>query len=186
MSNIKRMLPFALSMLMLSACSPSQDTAKSPVKDSSTELDPATEKFMQTDLSESRANDEIPVLSDAELKHYEEGGSLTKDGSEAETNVQAEVETQLNEQFDIRVYRAESQGSMTGYSDKIDVISLNDQPTTITGIQVNRGNCAVTRMYDYKNMRYGSVALAYPRCKVEHIREVSISTTYGTYAYRIG
>ena len=41
-------------------------------------------------------------------------------------------------------------------------------------------------MYDYKNMRYGSVALAYPRCKVEHIREVSISTTHGTYAYRIG
>lgn len=81
------------------------------------------------------------------------------------------------------MYRAESQGSLTGYIDKIDIISLNDQPTTITGIQVN---CGITSMYDYKNMRYGSVALAYPRCKVESIREVSISTAYGTYAYRIG
>jgi len=184
MSNIKRMLPFALSMLMLSACSPSQDTAKSPAKDSTTELDPATQKIMQTDLSEPTPNDEIPVLSEAELKHYEETGSLPEDGSEAE--IEEQVEAQPNEQFNIRVYRAESQGSMTGYSDKIDVVSLNDQPTTITGIQVNRGNCAVTSMYDYRNMRYGSVALAYPRCKVEHIREVSISTVNGTYAYRIG
>lgn len=30
------------------------------------------------------------------------------------------------EEFDIRVYRAESQGSLTGYIDKIDIISLND------------------------------------------------------------
>ena len=29
-------------------------------------------------------------------------------------------------------------------------------------------------------------ALAYPRCKAEYIREVSISTANGTYAYRIG
>jgi len=75
---------------------------------------------------------------------------------------------------------------LTGYSDKIDIISLNNQPTTITGIQVNRGNCGITSMYDYKNMHYGSAALAYPRCKVESIREVSISTANGTYAYRIG
>ncbi len=99
---------------------------------------------------------------------------------------QAETPTQIEEQFDIRVYRAESQGSMTGYIDKVDIISLNDQPTTITGMQINRGNCGITSMYNYKNMRYGSVALAYPRCKVEHIREVSISTADGTYAYRIG
>ncbi|WP_437403925.1 hypothetical protein [Acinetobacter radioresistens] len=83
------------------------------------------------------------------------------------------------------MYRAESQGSLTGYIDKIDIISLNDQPTALTGMQVNRGNCGITRMYDYKIMPYGSVALAYPRCKVESIREVSISTAYGTYAYRI-
>ncbi|MDO7412020.1 hypothetical protein Q5X48_09365 [Acinetobacter baumannii] len=88
----------------------------------------------------------------------------------------------VQEEFDIKVYRAESQGSMTGYIDKIDVISLNDAPTTITGIQVNRG---VTRIYDYSNMRYGSVALAYPRCKAEYIREVSISTANGTYSYTI-
>ncbi|EOR09494.1 hypothetical protein F896_00986 [Acinetobacter genomosp. 15BJ] len=74
---------------------------------------------------------------------------------------------------------------MTGYIDKIDITSLNDQATTITGIQINRGNCGVTRMYDYQNMRYGSVALAYPRCKVKYIREVRISTANGTYAYRI-
>lgn len=99
---------------------------------------------------------------------------------------ETEAEAMAKEEFDIRGYRAESQGSLTGYIDKIAIISLNDQRTTITSIQVNRGNCDITSMYDYKNMHYGSAALAYPRCKVESIREVSISTAYGTYAYRIG
>jgi len=163
------MLPFIFSIAILSACSPSQDTAKNQTQTETSGLDPETQRIMQTDLSEQTQNDEIPLLSQPELNETE---SIAQE--------------QPQEQFDIRVYRAESQGTMTGYIDKVDIISLNDQPTTITGIQINRGSCGITRMYDYQNMRYSSVALAYPRCKVENIREVSISTAKGIYAYRIG
>lgn len=169
----KLMLPFIFSIAMLTACSPAQDTAKKPTQTEVSELDPDTQKIMQTDLSEQTQNDEIPISSEPEL---------SPELNETESIAQE----QLQQQFDIRVYRAESQGSMTGYIDKVDIISLNDQPTTITGIQINRGNCGITRMYDYQNMLYGSVALAYPRCKVEYIREISITTANGTYAYRIG
>lgn len=172
MSFTKLMLPFIFSIAMLTACSPAQDTAKKPTQTEVSELDPNTQKIMQTDLSEQTQNDEIPISSEPEL---------SPELNETESIAQEEPQ----EQFDIRVYRAESIGSMTGYIDKVDIISLNDQPTTITGIQINRGNCGITSMYDYKNMRYGSVALAYPRCKVEYIREVSISTENGSYAYRI-
>lgn len=136
----------------------------------------------KTDPNEQKTpHDEVPVLSEAESNPVpQENEFLNTEQAEVE------IPAQIEEQFDIRVYRAESQGSMTGYIDKIDITSLNDQATTITGIQINRGNCGITRMYDYQNMRYGSVALAYPRCKVEQIREVSISTSNGTYAYRIG
>ncbi|ENV47602.1 hypothetical protein P255_01939 [Acinetobacter brisouii CIP 110357] len=104
--------------------------------------------------------------------------------SPSDDNTQTETES-VPEQFDIRVYRAESQGTMSGYIDKIDITSLNDPATTITGIKINRGNCALVRLYDAKNMRYGSVALAYPRCKAESIREISISTVNGTSTYQI-
>ncbi|MFR9680736.1 hypothetical protein [Acinetobacter sp. SEK570] len=168
MSSTKLMLTFIFSFGTLTACSPTQDMAENQTQTDTSELAPDTQKIMQMDLSEQSPNDEIPDSSEPELSQ----------GSN-------ETESIAQEQFDIRVYRAESQGTMTGYIDKVDIISLNDQPTTITGIQINRGNCGITRMYDYQNMRYGSVALAYPRCKVEYIREVSISTANGTYAYQI-
>jgi len=178
MTHIKLLTTACLSIALLSACSPSQDKAKQQTDQPQAELDPKTQKFMQTDLSETLPEDEMPASSATAMNNE------TLDTASI-ADEETEAETMPEEEFDIRVYRAESQGSMTGYIDKIDIISLNDQPTTITGVQVNRGNCEITRMYDYKNMHYGSVALAYPRCKVESIREVSISTTYGTYAYRI-
>lgn len=168
------MLPFIFLFSILSACSPSQDTAKSRTQTDTSELESVTQKIMQTDLSEQTQNDEIPISSEPELN------------PEPNEMIETLSHEQPQEQFDIHVYRAESQGTMTGYIDKIDIISLNDQPTTITGIQINRGSCGITRMYDYQNMRYGSVALAYPRCKVEYIREINITTANGTYAYKIG
>lgn len=179
MTHIKLLTTTCLSIALLSACNPSPDKTKPQTDHSQAELDPKTQKFMQTDLSETLPDDEIPSSSAAAMQNENlEAASIA--------NEEMEAEAMPEEEFDIRVYRAESQGSLTGYIDKIDIISLNDQPTTITGIQVNRGNCGITNMYDYKNMRYGSAALAYPRCKVENIREVSISTANGTYAYRIG
>ncbi|WP_248135879.1 hypothetical protein [Acinetobacter radioresistens] len=178
MTHIKLLTTACLLIALLCACSPSQDKAKQQTDQPQAELDPKTQKFMQTDLSETLPEDKMPASSETGMNHENLDTASIADE-------QTEAEAMPEEEFDIRVYRAESQGSMTGYIDKIDIISLNDQPTTITGVQVNRGNCGITSMYDYKNMRYGSVALAYPRCKVESIREVSISTDYGTYAYRI-
>lgn len=172
MPNMKPFLLSAVLLSLLSGCSPSHkaEQAKSAQQEQ-TEVDPETKRILETDLSELEVS--VPQAE-------------TSDQEYADPAIEPIAENRpVQEEFDIKVYRAESQGSMTGYIDKIDVISLNDVPTTITGIQVNRGNCGVTRMYDYSNMRYGSVALAYPRCKAEYIREVSISTANGTYAYRI-
>lgn len=181
MSKTQLILPLLLSISLLNACSPSKDNTQQSHQTPGTELDAKTKQFMQTDLSEQKTLDDVPVSSETNSNQ-----AVQEDEHSTAEQAQVETPSQIEEQFDIRVYRAESQGSMTGYIDKVDVISLNDQPTTITGMQINRGNCGITRMYDYKNMRYGSVALAYPRCKAEYIREVSISTANGTYAYRIG
>ena len=193
MSFFKRVLPvpistsvmLSLSLLLLSGCNPAPNTAQQENKGTQTQSEASQPIVVdqQTATSGLSPNDEIPVLSAEELKHYEETGTLPDDVSEVETEVQAEA--LQDEQFEVRTYRAESQGSLTGYIDKINVTSLNDQPTTITGIQINRGNCAVTSMYDYKNMRYGSIALVYPRCKIEQIREIRISTVNGTYAFQM-
>lgn len=172
MPNMKPFLLSVLLLSLLSGCSPSHNTeqAKSTQQEQ-TKVDPETKRILETDLSELEVS--VPQAETSEQEY-------------ADPALEPIAENRpVQEEFDIKVYRAESQGTMTGYIDKIDIISLNDAPTTITGIQVNRGNCGVTRMYDYSNMRYGSVALAYPRCKAEYIREVSISTANGTYAYRI-
>ncbi|MBD1225675.1 hypothetical protein IDM32_17895 [Acinetobacter seifertii] len=172
MPNMKPFLLSALLMSLLGGCSPSHkaEQAKSAQQEQ-TEVDPETKRILETDLSELEVS-----VPQAETNEQEYANPALEPITENRP---------VQEEFDIKVYRAESQGSMTGYIDKIDIISLNDAPTTITGIQVNRGNCGVTRMY-YSNMRYGSVALAYPRCKAEYIREVSISTANGTYAFQIG
>ncbi|MEQ1077082.1 hypothetical protein ABLT35_09965 [Acinetobacter johnsonii] len=177
--SMPHVLLSTLTIAMLTACSPSQDTAEKAQTQATEQQDAQTQQFMQSDLTESAEptpNDQIPLASEVNMDEPVNTENLSED--------KVEPDLVANEEFDIKVYRAESQGSMTGYIDKIDVISLNGQLTTITGIQVNRGNCAITRMYDYSNMRYGAVALAYPRCKVEQIREVSISTANGTYAYQ--
>jgi hypothetical protein len=96
----------------------------------------------------------------------------------------SETAQPLQEQFEVRVRRHESQYSMTGYVDKLNITSLNNDPTTITGVSVNRGNCGTKGFYDYQNMRYGSVAQVYLACSAEYVREVTITTNSGlTYTY---
>lgn len=95
------------------------------------------------------------------------------------------AEPRHNEEFELKVYREPTESTMTGYIDKIDILSLNHQPTTIKNVVVNRGNSRVISLYDYQNIRYGSVALAYPRCNAAHIREVAITTQNETYTYTI-
>ena len=93
-------------------------------------------------------------------------------------------EQPIQEQFEVRVRRDQSQYSGTGYVDKLNIMSLNDDPTTLTNVSINRGNCRTKGFYDYQNMRYGSVAQVYLGCSAENVREVTLTTNSGlTYTY---
>lgn len=66
---------------------------------------------------------------------------------------------------------------------KLLITSLNDQPVTITGVKVNRGNCRL-RLYDTVNMHYSSQATGYLFCDLNNVREVEIRTQRGVYTAR--
>lgn len=151
-------------LLTLSACNSGNDVPKP--------------KNTQTQTSEN---------STAETTHQSEDDFPPVDKSFLEDepyNAEEVTEPNVQEQFEIRVRREESQYSMTGYSDLLNIMSLNDAPTTITGVLINRGNCRSKGTYDYQNMRYGSVAKVYLGCSAEYVREVTITTSSGlTYTY---
>lgn len=151
-------------LLTLSACNSGNDAPK--LKDT------------QTQTSEN---------STAETTHQSEDDFPPVDKSFLEDepyNAEEVTKPNVQEQFEVRVRREESQYSMTGYSDLLNIMSLNDAPTTITGVLINRGNCRSKGTYDYQNMRYGSVAKVYLGCSAEYVREVTITTSSGlTYTY---
>ena len=154
-------------LLTLSACNSGNDVPKS--------------KDVQTQTSENSTADttETPPQSEDDFP------PVDKSFLEDETyNAEEVTEPTVQEQFEVRVRREESQYSMTGHSDLLNIMSLNDAPTTITGVLINRGNCRSKGTYDYQNMRYGSVAKVYLGCSAEYVREVTITTISGlTYTY---
>ena len=110
--------------------------------------------------------------------------SFLENGTDAEQMTELSQEQPIQEQFEVRVRRDESQYSMTGYVDKLNIMSLNNDPTTLTNVSINRGNCRTKGFYDYQNMRYGSVAQVYLGCAAENVREVTFTTNSGlTYTY---
>lgn len=173
-------------LIFLGACQDKPATAPDTSTGADVEVDPKLQALLDTPVSE---------LTEDKLQEYMEdnydSSVLAKEPPPAATEEDAEAtpeyaaEPQYNEEFELKVYREVTESTMTGYIDKIDILSLNDQPTTIKNVVVNRGNCRVISLYDYQNIRYGSVALAYPRCNAAHIREVAISTAHGTYTYKI-
>ena len=154
-------------LLALTACNSGNDVPKS--------------KDVQTQTSENSTADttETPPQSEDDFP------AVDKSFLEDETyNAEEVTEPTVQEQFEVRVRREESQYSMTGYSDLLNIMSLNDAPTTITGVLINRGNCRSKGTYDYQNMRYGSVAKVYLGCSAEYVREVTVTTNSGlTYTY---
>lgn len=64
---------------------------------------------------------------------------FTDDVNQGDTNT--EIVQTVQDQFEVYVRREPSQSTMTGYIDKLDIISLNNDPTTLTGVLINRGNC---------------------------------------------
>ncbi|WP_335953680.1 hypothetical protein [Acinetobacter higginsii] len=159
MNLIKTLLLSSLLIASLNACSPSGGSKAEPENaPSQTTEDPADDKFKTTMVDSSEYD-----LNDPRVES---------------------VEAAPQEQFEVRVRREESQYSMTGYSDLLNIMSLNDAPTTITGVLINRGNCRSKGTYDYQNMRYGSVAKVYLGCSAEYVREVTVTTNSGlTYTY---
>jgi hypothetical protein len=154
-------------LLTLTACNSGNDASKP--------------KDVQTQTSEHSTADttETPPQSEDDFP------AVDKSFLEDETyNAEEVTEPTVQEQFEVRVRREESQYSMTGYTDLLNIMSLNDAPTTITGVLINRGNCRSKGTYDYQNMRYGSVAKVYLGCSAEYVREVTITTNSGlTYTY---
>jgi hypothetical protein len=154
-------------LLALTACNSGNDVPKS--------------KDVQTQTSENSTADttETPPQSEDDFP------AVDKSFLEDEPyNAEEVTEPTVQEQFEVRVRREESQYSMTGYTDLLNIMSLNNDPTTITGVLINRGNCRSKGTYDYQNMRYGSVAKVYLGCSAEYVREVTVTTNSGlTYTY---
>lgn len=131
---------------------------------------PKTEPKPESENTTAQANETVP---EDEFKP-----------TMAEYDPILDVQDAPQEEFEVRVHREESQHSMTGYVDKLNIISLNNDPTTLTGVSINRGNCGTQGFYDYQNMRYGSVAQLYLGCAADYIREVTITTNSGlSYTY---
>ncbi|KXZ68055.1 hypothetical protein AVENLUH5627_01907 [Acinetobacter venetianus] len=138
-------------------------------------------KTKDTQTSENRTADKTETPQQSEDDFPPVDKSFLEDES---GNAEEVAEPTVQEQFEVRVRREVSQYSMTGYTDLLNIMSLNDAPTTITGVLINRGNCRSKGTYDYQNMRYGSVAKVYLGCSAEYVREVTITTSSGlTYTY---
>ena len=154
-------------LLTLTACNSGNDAPKP--------------KDVQTQTSENST----AGVSETPPQSEDDFPPVDKSFLEDETyNAEKVTEPTVQEQFEVRVRREESQYSMTGYTDLLNIMSLNDAPTTITGVLINRGNCRSKGTYDYQNMRYGSVAKVYLGCSAEYVREVTITTSSGlTYTY---
>ena len=168
MNLAKSLLYSGLLITSLSACNP-------PSKLESTS-EPTTAKTNATETSS-------PITEDPSDDKFK---TTMVDSSEYDLNDPPvePVQAAPQEQFEVRVRREESQYSMTGYTDLLNIMSLNDAPTTITGVLINRGNCRSKGTYDYQNMRYGSVAKVYLGCSAEYVREVTVTTSSGlTYTY---
>lgn len=158
-------------LLTLTACNSGNDTPKP--KDTQT----------QTSAAENSTSDQSETTNPSE-DDFVVDKSFLENGADAEQMTELSLEQPIQEQFEVRVRRDESQYSMTGYVDKLNIMSLNDDPTTLTNVSINRGNCRTKGFYDYQNMRYGSVAQVYLGCAAENVREVTITTNSGlTYTY---
>lgn len=165
----------SLLLLGLTACSPS--------KESQATTEPKATEDQNIASTANSASDQ-PDMTNQSEDDFVVDKSFLENGTDAEQMTELSPEQPIQEQFEVRVRRDESQYSGTGYVDKLNIMSLNDDPTTLTNVSINRGNCRTKGFYDYQNMRYGSVAQVYLGCSAENVREVTITTNSGlTYTY---
>ncbi|WP_448761618.1 hypothetical protein [Acinetobacter tandoii] len=169
MKLIHPILLSSLLVLGLTACSPSKESQATAEPKATADQNTASTANSTSDQSE----DDFVVDK-----------SFLENGADAEQMTELSQEPPIQEQFEVRVRRDESQYSMTGYVDKLNIMSLNNDPTSLTNVSINRGNCRTKGFYDYQNIRYGSVAQVYLGCAAENVREVTLTTNSGlTYTY---
>lgn len=162
-------------LLGLTACSPAKESQATEEPKATADQNTAATANSTSDQSETSNQSEDDFVVDK---------SFLENGADAEQMTELSQEPPLQEEFEVRVRRDESQYSMTGYVDKLNIISLNNDPTSLTNVSINRGNCRTKGFYDYQNMRYGSVAQVYLGCAAENVREVTLTTNSGlTYTY---
>ncbi|HRM16546.1 MAG TPA: hypothetical protein PLX05_13380 [Acinetobacter parvus] len=165
----------SLLLLGLNACSPAKESQAVAEPKATPDQNKASTANNASDRSETTNQSEDDFVVDK---------SFLENGADAEQMTELSQEQPIQEQFEVRVRRDESQYSMTGYVDKLNIMSLNNDPTSLTNVSINRGNCRTKGFYDYQNMRYGSVAQVYLGCAAENVREVTITTNSGlTYTY---
>ncbi|MDM1251403.1 hypothetical protein HXZ77_09755 [Acinetobacter johnsonii] len=158
-------------------------TACSPAKESQATVEPKATADQNTDSTANSTSDQ-PETSNPPGDDFVVDKSFLENGADAEQMTELSQEPPLQEEFEVRVRRDESQYSMTGYVDKLNIMSLNNDPISLTNVSINRGNCRTKGFYDYQNMRYGSVAQVYLGRAAENVREVTITTNSGlTYTY---
>lgn len=169
MNLIHPILLSSVLILCLTACSPATESQATVEPKATADQNAQTPETSNTDSTEH-----VPFTDK----------SFLENGTDAEQMTELSQEPPLQEEFEVRVRRDESQYSMTGYVDKLNIMSLNNDPTTLTNVSINRGNCRTKGFYDYQNMRYGSVAQVYLGCAAENVREVTLTTNSGlTYTY---
>lgn len=175
MKLIHPILISSLLLLGLTACSPAKESQATVEPKTTADQNMASAENSATDPSETSNHSEDDFVVDK---------SFLENGADAEQMTELSQEQPIQEQFEVRVRRDQSQYSGTGYVDKLNIMSLNDDPTTLTNVSINRGNCRTKGFYDYQNMRYGSVAQVYLGCAAENVREVTVTTNSGlTYTY---
>lgn len=175
MKLIHQILISSLLVLGLTACSQSKESQATVEPKATADQNTASTANSTSDPSETSNPPEDDFVVDK---------SFLENGADAEQMTELSQEQPIQEQFEVRVRRDQSQYSGTGYVEKLNIMSLNDDPTTLTNVSINRGNCRTKGFYDYQNMRYGSVAQVYLGCAAENVREVTITTNSGlTYTY---
>lgn len=175
MKLIHPILLSSILLLGLTACSPAEEPQATAEPKATSDQNTASAENSTSDQSEMTNQSEDDFVVDK---------SFLENGADAEQMTELSQEQPIQEQFEVRVRRDQSQYSGTGYVDKLNIMSLNDDPTTLTNVSINRDNCRTKGFYDYQNMRYGSVAQVYLGCAAENVREVTLTTNSGlTYTY---
>ena len=182
----------------------SKDTTETQAASAPATIDPDRQQLMD-ELAEYKDNPDIPPVQEKLARAYYQmlktgGGDLDEirgfiselqDTEQAAVEQAAQQETpSASENFEVRLSSQEVPGTETAHYaamavNKLEIISLNDASTSITGVKVNRGNCPVGSGEGYKNMRYGSIGHVFLRCDPQQVREVTLTTANGEYTFNI-